>query len=74
MSEEQKPAQKKMIMMILCLLLGGLGIHRFMSGHIGLGVLYLLTGGVCGIMVIVDLIKILTGSYTMADGQPLLED
>jgi TM2 domain-containing membrane protein YozV len=27
---------------VLALLLGGLGIHKFYAGHIGLGILYLL--------------------------------
>ncbi len=73
MSEEQKPAQKKMTMIIICWLLGALGVHRFMMGYTGLGVLYLLTGGVCGIMVLVDLIRLFMGTLKMADGRDLIE-
>lgn len=40
--------------LILSICLGGLGIDRFYIGDIGLGVLKLLTAGVCGIMAIVD--------------------
>jgi TM2 domain-containing membrane protein YozV len=38
--------------------IGVAGIHRFVLGHIGMGVLYLLTGGLCWIGTIVDLINI----------------
>ena len=41
-------------LLIVSLLLGGLGVDRFMLGDVGMGVLKLLTGGVCGIMTIVD--------------------
>ena len=58
-------------MSILCFLLGGLGIHRFMMGYTGIGILMLLTGGVCGILTLVDFIRILTGGLKMADGQDL---
>lgn len=41
-------------MIVVSILLGGLGIDRFMLGDVGMGILKLLTGGVCGIMTIVD--------------------
>ena len=71
MAEEEKKAQSKIVMAIICWFVGMLGIHRFMLGHTGIGVLMLLTGGVCGILVIVDLIRILTGSLKYADGREL---
>ena len=40
--------------MLVSIFLGGLGIDRFMLGDIGVGVLKLLTAGVCGILTIVD--------------------
>tara|TARA_Y100001978_G_scaffold187927_1_gene188925 strand:- start:1008 stop:1223 length:216 start_codon:yes stop_codon:yes gene_type:complete len=70
MSEGKQP-QSKSTMAIICFFLGGLGIHRFMMGHIGIGVLMLLTGGVCYILWLVDFIRILTGDLKMADGQDL---
>ena len=35
---------------IISVLLGELGIDRFMVGDIGMGVLKLLTGGLCGVL------------------------
>lgn len=36
---------------------GAAGIHRFILGQIGMGILYLLTGGLCVIGTIVDVIN-----------------
>ena len=40
--------------LLVSIFLGSLGIDRFMLGDIGMGVLKLLTCGVCGILTIVD--------------------
>ena len=40
--------------LLISIFLGGLGIDRFMLGDTGTGVLKLLTGGVCGILTIID--------------------
>jgi TM2 domain-containing membrane protein YozV len=56
------------VALVLCLLIGVLGIHRFYLGYTGLGVLYLLTGGLCGIGVLIDFIMLLTGSLKPKNG------
>ena len=48
----------------VCFFLGGLGIHRFMRGKTGTGILYLLTYGVLIIGVIIDLINIYKGKFS----------
>ena len=69
---EQKPAQSKTTMALICFFLGGLGIHRFMMGYTGIGVLMLLTLGLFGILTLIDFIRILTGGLKMADGRNLV--
>jgi hypothetical protein len=46
------------VMLLISIFLGGLGIDRFMMKDIGMGILKLLTGGLCGILWIIDIVKI----------------
>ena len=48
--------KNKWVSFFLCLLFGFLGIHKFYEGRILLGLLYLITCGLCGIGVVIDLI------------------
>ena len=57
-----------MTTLLLCLLCGGIGVHRYYVGKIGTGILYTLTFGLFGIGYLVDLIKIATGKFTDKDG------
>ena len=43
-----------MMMTIISVFVGGLGVDRFMLGDIGLGIAKLLTGGGCGIWLVID--------------------
>lgn len=55
-----EPGMKnKWVSVALCLLLGVVGGHRFYEGKIPSAFLYLFTGGLCGIGVIIDLIILL---------------
>ncbi len=54
--------KSKWIAFILCFMFGIFGLHRFYVGKIGSGLLYLFTGGFCGIGWIIDILLILTGS------------
>lgn len=53
---------------VLSALLGGLGVDRFYLGYTGIGVLKLLTGGLFGILWIIDIINIANGKLQPADG------
>lgn len=61
--------KSRLISLLLCVLLGGLGIHRFYVGKVGTGILYLFTAGLFGIGYIVDLILIICGTFTDKEGK-----
>lgn len=56
--------KNKITALILCVLFGFLGVHRFYVGKIGTGLLYLCTFGLFFIGYIVDIILIITGKFT----------
>ena len=51
----------QVVALILSIFLGGFGIDRFYLGYTGIGVLKLLTGGVFGILYLIDIVRIATG-------------
>lgn len=55
--------KSRLVSLLLCIFLGGLGIHRFYAGKIGSGILYLLTFGLFGFGILYDFIIILLGSF-----------
>ena len=60
------------VTLILSILVGGLGIDRFYSGSILLGVLKLFTLGGLGLWWLIDLIMLVTGSYKDGNGNPIV--
>ena len=60
--------QDKIVMIIVCLFLGGLGIHNFMMGETKKGIFKIIMSFLCyigGILALIDLIKIITDKYVV---------
>lgn len=53
---------------LITFFLGGLGVHRFMAGKTGTGIIWLCTGGCAGIGWLIDLIKVCKGTFEKKDG------
>lgn len=53
-------AKNKWVALALCLFLGFVGAHKFYEGKTGSGILYLFTGGLFFIGVIIDFIALLS--------------
>jgi TM2 domain-containing membrane protein YozV/ribosomal protein L40E len=72
-SNEDKSEQRNrwLTVLLLCWFLGIFGIHRFYSGHTGIGIAQLLTLGGCGIWTLIDFIIIVSGNFKDAQGNPI---
>ncbi len=60
--------QDKLVMILVCLFLGGIGIHNFMMGETKKGVFKIIMSFCCGIgaiFALIDLIKICMGTYVV---------
>ena len=71
---DQNETQSKMMMALVCWLLGCIGIHRKMMGYDDwwkMPILLSLTLWFRRVWAVYDLIMILTGKMTMADGREL---
>lgn len=63
--------KSKTVALILCILFGYLGFHRFYVGKTGTGIIWLVTFGLCGIGWIVDIVMIAIGGFKDKFGLPL---
>jgi TM2 domain-containing membrane protein YozV len=60
-----------LVALLLSVFVGGLGIDRFYVGHIGLGVLKLITCGGFGIWALIDIVLFALRRVTDSDGLQL---
>lgn len=63
--------KKWLITLLLCIFVGNFGIHRFYNKKIATGIIQLITLGCFGIWTLVDLIFIVLGEFTDANGNKL---
>ena len=69
MSTDSAKSEKSFVAtIILCVLLGGFGVHRFYVGKIGTGIIMLLTLGGLGIWTLIDLIMIAVQKFKDSSG------
>ncbi len=61
--------KSQVIALILCILVGVLGVHRFYLGYMWQGVVQLLTCGGLGVWALIDLVMIITGDLKPEDGE-----
>jgi len=66
--------KSKIVTFILSWFLGWLGIHRFYTGKVWTGIIYLLTGGLWGVGTFFDNVFILLNCYKDKQGNLLKND
>lgn len=66
---EPTGGKSQLTALLICIFVGGLGIHRFYLGYTGIGIIQLLTFGGCGIWALIDLIMIITGDLKPNGGE-----
>ncbi len=60
-----------LVAMLLCWFLGGFGAHRFYTGHIGTGIVQLITLGGCGLWAFIDWVCMCFNAFRDIDNRPL---
>ena len=69
--QQMKSDKDWIITLVLAIVVGSLGIDRFYTGSILLGILKLVTLGGLGVWWLIDLIMLATGSYKDGNGLPI---
>lgn len=69
--EEPRSSKSRLILLLLFFVMGAVGAHKFYSGRIGMGILYVFTGGLFGIGLFFDFFSILFGTPKDNLGLPI---
>lgn len=64
--------KSRAVALVLAILVGMFGIHRFYVGKVGTGILMLFTLGGLGVWYLYDLVLIVSGVFRDADGRRLI--
>jgi len=67
--DKERSSKNFLATILICGLLGYLGIHRFYVGKIFTGILQLITGGGFGIWWVIDLVLIAIGAFKDGEGK-----
>lgn len=59
------------MVLLICIFFGWLGIHRYLVGKLGTGLIYTFTGGLLGIGWIYDIVMIVIGKFTTKSGSTI---
>ena len=70
---QENPPKDWQTTLLLCIFTGGVSGHRWYTGYKGSAIAQLLTAGGCMVWWIMDLIKILNGTFVDAQGRPLVK-
>jgi TM2 domain len=65
--------RSRLVALVLCALLGYLGVHRFYVGKLASGILWFFTGGLFVVGWLIDIIMIANGTFRDSEGLPLLD-
>ena len=68
---DQVSKRKILPALLLCFFFGIFGTHRFYVGKVGTGILQMLTLGGLMLWVFIDMVIIITGHFTDAEGASL---
>ena len=67
-------SKKELIMLLVTFFVGAYGVHKFIEGKIGMGILYLFTGGLFGIGWIIDVVVAINGIVERLKSGQLTEE
>lgn len=63
-----KSSRSWLLTLLLAIFLGELGIHRFYAGKVVSGLIWMFTGGLCGVGWIIDIILVICGLFHDKEG------
>ena len=67
--KETNGGKSQVVALLLCFFFGWIGVHRFYLGYTGVGILMFFTGGLFGILTLIDFIRIIVGDLKPKGGE-----